>query len=80
MKTAAYPREFRIPAGSTTEIGPIAGVNVSPDGFWLAFEGWPAGNNHDLYIMTANGANITRLTSDPGLDFSPAWRPVPAAR
>jgi eukaryotic-like serine/threonine-protein kinase len=73
-------REFRIPAGSTTDIGPIAGVNVSPDGFWLAYEGWPGGTNHDIFMMTANGANVTRLTSDPGLDFGPVWRPILTTR
>jgi len=68
-------REFRIPAGTASDIGPVAGANVSPDGFWLAFESWPSGNNHDIFIMTANGASITRLTTDPGLDFGPVWRP-----
>jgi serine/threonine protein kinase len=70
------PREFRIPAGSTNNIGPVVGAVISPDGFWLAYESWPNGENHDIYIMTANGASVTRLTTDPGLDFAPAWRPV----
>lgn len=69
------PREFRIPAGSTNDIGPVAGAVMSPDGFWIAFEGWPNGKNHDIYIMTANGANITRLTTDPGMEFGPVWWP-----
>lgn len=69
-------REFRIPAGTTTDAGPIAGIAVSPDGYWIAYESWPNANNHDIYLMTANGANINRLTTDPGLDFGPAWRPV----
>lgn len=69
-------REFRIPAGTTSDIGPVVGANISPDGFWLAFESWPTGNNHDIFIMTANGANITRLTADAGLDFGPVWRPA----
>jgi serine/threonine protein kinase len=69
------PREFRIPAGTTNDIGPVVGAVMSPDGFWLAYESWPNGKNHDIYIMTANGASITRLTTDPGLDFGPTWRP-----
>jgi serine/threonine protein kinase len=68
-------REFRVPAGTTNDVGPITGANISPDGFWIAFESWPTGNNHDIFVMTANGANITRLTSDAGLDFGPVWRP-----
>lgn len=69
------PREFRIPAGTTNDIGPVVGAVMSPDGFWLAYEGWPNGKNHDIFIMTANGANITRLTTDPGMEFGPTWRP-----
>jgi eukaryotic-like serine/threonine-protein kinase len=69
------PREFRIPAGTTNDIGPVVGAVMSPDGFWMVYEGWPNGKNHDIYIMTANGASITRLTTDPGLDFGPVWRP-----
>ena len=71
------PREFRIPAGTSNDIGPISGTSISPDGFWIAFESWPTGSNHDIYLMTANGANVTRLTTDPGLDFGPVWRPNP---
>lgn len=67
--------EFHIPAGTTSDVGPVAGANISPDGFWIAFESWPKGNNHDIFMMTVNGANITRLTSDSGLDFGPVWRP-----
>ena len=32
----------------------------------------------DIYIMDFNGANWLRLTTDPGYDFSPAWRPLPS--
>lgn len=68
-------REFKIPASAEVEIGPVGSVSVSPDGYWLAFEGWPDGTNHDIYLMTLNGANITRLTTDPAFEFAPAWRP-----
>jgi Tol biopolymer transport system component len=40
------------------------------------FESWPDGNNHDIYRMAVNGSDIVRLTTDPGTDFSPAWRPI----
>jgi serine/threonine protein kinase len=54
---------------------PIVDVSFSPDGFWLVFESWPDKVNQDIYIMTSNGANRTRLTTDPGVDFDPVWRP-----
>ncbi|GAB4486184.1 MAG: hypothetical protein Fur0016_05830 [Anaerolineales bacterium] len=55
---------------------PIVDVNISPDGFWMVFESWPDSLNHDIYISTLTGANRTRLTTDPGFDFDPAWRPI----
>ncbi len=70
------PREFRVPASQDVNIGPVGSVTISPDGFWMAYEGWPDGTNHDIYIMTANGANITRLTTDPAFEFGPTWRPA----
>ena len=48
---------------------------VSPDGLWLAFETWPFGDNHDIYVMTLDGEEVTRVTSSSNFDFDPAWRP-----
>lgn len=56
---------------------PMRDAVYSPDGYWLAFEGWEMGSGHDLYIILANGAGISALTDDAMLDFDPAWRPVP---
>jgi serine/threonine protein kinase/Tol biopolymer transport system component len=69
-------KEKRIPTNPKSETGPVAEVSPSPDGFWLAFESWPDGDNHDIYIMNINGSNRERLTTDPGFDFGPAWRPL----
>lgn len=66
-------RESRIPAEGGS--GPFAQVRPSPDGTLLAYESWPADDNHDIYIMNINGSNQRRLTTDPGLDFGAAWRP-----
>lgn len=55
---------------------PIVDVSISPDGFWMAFESWPDSLNHDIYISTLTGANRLRLTTDPGFDFDPVWRPI----
>jgi Tol biopolymer transport system component len=56
-------------------VGPVVEVDASPDGQWLAYESWPTGNNHDIYIMSQTVANLVRLTTDPAWDISPAWRP-----
>lgn len=55
---------------------PMREARYSPDGFWVAFESWPRGSNHDIYIMTANGAGRRQLTTQPRADFDPVWRPV----
>lgn len=68
-------RAVRIPPRGQPDPGPIAQPSISPDGNWLAFEGWPDGHNHDIYLMTINGANLIRLTTDKDFDFGPVWRP-----
>ncbi len=68
-------RAVRIPPKGQQDPGPVAQVSISPDGNWLAFEGWPDGRNHDIYLMTINGANLIRLTTDKDFDFGAAWRP-----
>ncbi len=68
--------ETRIPANPRGEVGPFVQVRPSPDGLMFAYESWPDGDNHDIYIMNINGSNQQRLTTDPGMDFGAAWRPV----
>ena len=67
--------EFRIPALGTEDIGPVVEPAISPDGQWIAYESWPDGINHDLYMITVNGSERRRLTSDKDWDFGPAWKP-----
>lgn len=55
---------------------PIEDVEFSSDGLWLVFEGMDNGSNRDIYFMTVAGSGRTRLTTDPGVDFDPAWRPI----
>lgn len=50
-------------------------VNVSPDGFWLAFDYWYFDILPDIYIMNFPGANLVQLTDHPGLDYNPVWSP-----
>ncbi|HWQ45715.1 MAG TPA: protein kinase [Longilinea sp.] len=70
--------DFIIPPDSASQaaIGPVFRISLSPDGGWVAFEGWPDGRNHDIYIMTINGTNLRRLTTDPDWDMDPDWRPI----
>jgi eukaryotic-like serine/threonine-protein kinase len=65
--------EYRVGQGNM----PMRDAVFSPDGFWLAFEGWEVGGSHNIYVITATGAGLARVTNDPELDFDPAWRPMP---
>ncbi len=58
------------------EVIPMQESDYSPDGAWIAFESWPEGSNHDIYIMTANGSGRQRLTDQEGFEFDAAWRPT----
>ena len=58
-----------------TTDGPNAHPAWSPDGQWIVFESWRDAAKHDIYRMTFTGAQVTRLTNDPALDYQPAWRP-----
>ena len=54
---------------------PMSTPKWSPDDRWLVFETWPDGANHEIGVMTSSCTNHGLLTSDPGRDFDPAWRP-----
>jgi Tol biopolymer transport system component len=58
----------------TASAGPNEDPDWSPDGRWITFESWRQ-NNHDIWIMTANGGQPVAVTSDPAWDYQPAWRP-----
>lgn len=54
------------------------GVAWSPDGRRLAFSARPQRDveaRTDIFIVGVNGRGLTRLTTNPGLDFDPQWRP-----
>ncbi|MGE5925939.1 MAG: Ig-like domain-containing protein, partial [Gemmatimonadota bacterium] len=46
----------------------------APDRSRIAFSSNRAGS-FDLYLMDADGGNVTRLTSEPGAESAPAWAP-----
>lgn len=56
---------------------PMRDAVYSPDGYWIAFEGWSAGGSHNIYIMSATGAGLTAVTDDQTYDFDPVWRRTP---
>jgi Tol biopolymer transport system component len=62
-------------AARISDKGPNEGPSWSPDGQWIAFETWRDAANHDIYIMTGNGGQPTRITSHTAREFHPAWRP-----
>jgi hypothetical protein len=83
--TFCFPYLMRISAtdrsveqGTPLQLTPLSieDVDYSPDGFWLVYEGEESDENNDIYYMTVTSANRTRLTTDEGLDFDPAWRPI----
>ncbi len=55
---------------------PMAEPSWSPDGKWIVMETWPDGSNHNIAIITSSCSQYVELTSDPSLDFDPAWRPL----
>ena len=46
----------------------------SPDGTQMAFTSNRDGNP-ELYVMDADGTNVLRLTTHPGIDTTPTWSP-----
>jgi Tol biopolymer transport system component len=46
----------------------------SPDGRRIAFELWD-GNDGELYMVSANGSGLTRLTRNDVDDYGPIWSP-----
>ena len=57
---------------------PVENVHYSPDGAWVVFEGISSDSNNDIFYAAASGAQRTRITVDPGVDFDPVWRPAAA--
>ncbi len=67
--------EFRVPAIGTEDIGPVVEPAISPDGKWFTYESWPDGTNHDIYMVSVDGSDRHRLTTDKDRDFGPVWKP-----
>lgn len=57
------------------QIVPESDPEYSPNGQWILIESWPMGDNHDIYIMKADGSEKQVIASDPATDFDPCWKP-----
>jgi Tol biopolymer transport system component/serine/threonine protein kinase len=76
MQIRFEDRETQAPSRLRLGAISIENMSYSADGFWIVYEGLDDRSNTDVYYMTASGATRTRLTSDPGDDFDPVWRPI----
>jgi len=48
----------------------------SPDGQWIAFSrSTEPPDNNEIFVMTATGGQVTRLTYNPAYDAWPVWLP-----
>lgn len=56
---------------------PMRDATMSPDGYWIAFEGWDTTGKHNIYIISTTGINIVQVTDNPVMSFDPVWKPVP---
>ena len=72
-----YPPSINDQVKIAEQIFPVYSPRYSPDGLWVIFEGVKTGN-HEIFIMTQNGSQLTQLTNDPAFDFQPTWRPTSA--
>jgi len=77
LASREYPPSITSQVKIAEQIFPVFSPRYSMDGMWIVFEGVKSGN-HEIFIMTQNGSQLTQLTNDPAFDFQPAWRPVGA--
>lgn len=85
MKTseASNPKLVRIDRDSAhegervflEEDFPAMHPSFSPDGEWVVFEGWREDGNREIYVASADGKVVRRITSHKAQDFHPAWGP-----
>jgi hypothetical protein len=54
-----------------TETDPNTWPDWSPDGWKIVYSG--AGHDFDLYVMNADGADLQRITQEPGDEYTPGW-------
>jgi Tol biopolymer transport system component len=76
----SLPYELRDSGSSRRiELGPlpVERPQISADGLWIVFEAEGPDDNRDVFFAAAKGGGQrTRITTDPGVDFDPTWRPA----
>ena len=60
--------------GSQPETDHAAGVSIASPAGRIAFHSDRDGN-HEIYVMNADGSNVTRLTNNLAQDWFPRWSP-----
>jgi eukaryotic-like serine/threonine-protein kinase len=66
-----YNAEILFPANPM----PMRDASFSADGNWIAFESWPDGVNHGIWIAMMGAGQILQVTDDAFENFDAAWRP-----
>jgi serine/threonine protein kinase/Tol biopolymer transport system component len=76
IMTIAYEKRGTA-AGTRLRLSPlpVEHPHISPDGLWILFEGKSPDENRDIFVSMITGDQRARVTSDPGIDFDPVWRP-----
>jgi TolB protein len=71
-----YPYRFELSSGKEQRLSKTVGYSGqwSPDGSRIVISGEKDGNT-DLFLLSAEGREIRRLTTNDGIDVSPAWSP-----
>lgn len=52
----------------------VEGLDVSPDGKWLAFDA-DGGGSQDIYRLPLDGGDVERVVDGPSGDHRPTWSP-----
>lgn len=71
-----FPNDDDVEYELGKEKRPMRDAVMSPDGYWIAFEGWEIGGKHNIFLITSTGISVYQVTKDPILAFDPVWRPV----
>lgn len=71
-----YPFRFELRSGQEWQLSKTVGYSGqwSPDGQTIAVSAERDGNT-DLFLLSSQGRVIRRLTTNAGIDVSPAWSP-----
>ncbi len=69
-----YQGTLETPAGASADVHNFLPA-WSPDGKRVAFTS-NRDKNPEIYVMNADGTDVRRLTTHPGIDTSPTWSPT----